>query len=83
MKIHLGIIGVNILQSKSLNWMSGTTLDNLMYWKSQAWSFGTRLKVVQAIVIPKFSYFLPLLPWTKKSLDHLACSLKYKLWMKE
>jgi hypothetical protein len=54
-----------------------------MYWKSQAWPFSTRLKVVQAIMIPMISYFLPLLPWTKKSLDHLARSLKYTLWKKD
>ena len=71
---HLGyLIGVDISSSQSLNWISGTILDKFMYWKSQAWPFSTRLKVVQAIMI---SYFLPLLPWTKKSLDHLALSLK-------
>ena len=30
-------------------------------------------------MIPMISYFLPLLPWTKKSLDHLARSLKYTM----
>ena len=77
---HLGYpIDVDISSSQSLNWISGTILDKFMYWKSQAWPFSTRLKVVQAIMI---SYFLPLLPWTKKSLDHLARSLKYTLWKK-
>ena len=54
-----------------------------MYWKSQAWPFSTYLKVVQAIMIPMISYFLPLLPWTMKSLNQLARSLKYILWLKE
>ena len=81
---HLGYpIGVDISTSQSLNWISGTILDKFMYWKSQAWPFSTRLKVVQAIMIPMISYFLPLLPWTKKSLDRLARSLKYTLWKKE
>ena len=81
---HLGYpIGVDILPSQSLNWISGTLLDKFIYWKSQAWPFATRLKVVQAIMIPMISYFLPLLPWTKKSLDHLARALKYTLWKKE
>ena len=39
--------------------------------------------MVQAITISMISYFLPLLPWTKKSLDQLARSLKYILWKKE
>ena len=70
---HLGYpIGVDISSSQSLNWISGTILDKFMYWKSQAWSFSTRLKVVQVIMIPMISYFFPLLPWTKKSIDHLA-----------
>ena len=68
-------IDVDISPSQSLNWISDTILDKYMYWMSQAWSFGTHLKVVQAIMVPMISYFLPLLPWTKKSLDHLACSL--------
>ena len=73
-------IGVDVSSSQCLNWISGTILDKFMYWKSQAWSFSTRLKVVQAIMILMISYFLPLLSWTKKSLDHLARSLKYTLW---
>ena len=82
---HLGYpVRVDISLSKSLNWISGTILDKFMYWKSQAWSFSTRLKVVQAIMIPIISYFLPLLPllhWTKKSLYQLARSLT--LWKKD
>jgi hypothetical protein len=81
---HLGYpIGVDISPSQSLNWISGTISDKFIYWKSQAWPFATRLKVVQAIMIPMISYFLPLLPWTKKSLDQLARTLKYTLWKKE
>ena len=81
---HLGYpIGVDISPSQSLNWISGTISDKFIYWKSQAWPFATRLKVVQAIMIPMISYFLPLLPWTKKSLDQLAQALKYTLWNKE
>ena len=69
---HLGYPIVDVSSSQSLNWMSSTILDNFMYRKSQAWPFSTRLKVVQAIMIPMIPYFLPLLPWTKKSLDYLA-----------
>ena len=54
-----------------------------MYSKTQAWSISTHLKVAHAIMIPMISYFLSLLPWTKKSLDHLARSLKYIPWKKE
>ena len=81
---HLGYpIGVDISPNQSLTWISGTISDKFIYWKSQAWPFATRLKVVQAIMIPMISYFLPLLPWTKKSLDHLARALRYTLWKKE
>ena len=58
---HLGYPIVDVSSSQSLNWMSSTILDNFMYRKSQAWPFSTRLKVVQAIMIPMISYFLPLL----------------------
>ena len=40
-----------------LGYLVGTILDKFMYWKSQALSFSTRLKVVQAIMIPILSYF--------------------------
>ena len=77
------LIVVDISPSQSLNWISGTFLNKFMYWKSQPLSFSTPLKVVQAIMIPTICYFLPLLPWTKKSLYYLAYSLKYTLWKKE
>jgi hypothetical protein len=76
-------IGVIISSSQSLNWIFGTISNKFIYWKSQAWPFATRLKVVQAIMIPMISYFLPLLPWTKKSLDQSPRALKYILWRKE
>ena len=81
---HLGYpIGVDISPNQSLTWISRTISDKFIYWKSQGWPFATRLKVVQPIMIPMISYFLPLLPWTKKSLDHLARALRYTLWKKE
>ena len=75
---HLGYpIGVDISSSQSLNWISSTILNKFMYCKSQAWPFNIRLKVVQAIMIPMISCFLPLLlPWTKKSLDQIGHSLQ-------
>ena len=77
---YLGLgypIRIDISLSQSLNCISSTTLDKFMNWTSQAWLFCTRLKVVQAIMIPMISSFLPLLPWTKKSLYHLPRSQKY------
>ena len=68
---HLGYpIGVDISSSQSLNWISGTILDKFMYWKSQAWSFSTRLKVVQAITIPMVYYFLAIITMEKVGIYH-------------
>ena len=70
--LHLGYpIGVDISSSQSLNWISGTILDKVMYWKSQAWSFSTRLKVVQAIMIPVISLSTVTMAKNKKSLESL------------
>ena len=64
---HLGYpIGVDASNVKLVDWASRQFEDKFKYYKSQMWPFHVRLKVVQPIMIPILSYYLPLLPWSKK-----------------
>ena len=54
-----------------------------MYWKSQLWPFHVRLKVMQCILIPMLLYYLPLLPWTKKTLQILLQPFRFMFGERE
>ncbi|MCO5603299.1 hypothetical protein L7F22_057448 [Adiantum nelumboides] len=76
-------IGVDVSNKQLLEWISGHIGDKFMYWKSQAWPFHIRLKVAQIIMLAMLSYFLPLLPWSKKALTALTQPNKFMLWKKK
>ncbi|MCO5602437.1 hypothetical protein L7F22_056569 [Adiantum nelumboides] len=80
---HLGYpIGVDVTNKQLLDWISGRIGDNFVYWKSQAWPFHVRLKVAQVIMLAMLSYFLPLLPWSRKALTALTQPIRFMLWKK-
>ncbi|MCO5600621.1 hypothetical protein L7F22_054736 [Adiantum nelumboides] len=81
---HLGYpIEVDVSNKQLLEWISGHIGDKFMYWKSQAWPFHIRLKVAQIIMLAMLSYFLPLLPWSKKALTALTQPIRFMLWKKK
>ncbi|MCO5549418.1 hypothetical protein L7F22_024322 [Adiantum nelumboides] len=81
---HLGYpIGVDVSNKQLLEWISGHIGDKFMYWKSQAWPFHIRLKVAQIFILAMLSYFLPLLPWSKKALTALTHPIRFMLWKKK
>ncbi len=81
---HLGYpIGVDVSHVKLLEWVSNRLQNKFMYWKSQFWPFHVRLKVVQSIMIPMVSYYLPLLPWSKKVLATVTKPMRQLLWKKK
>ena len=81
---HLGYpIGNDISSDKLVGWIQRRIHEKFMYWKSQTWPFHVRLKVVQAIMIPMVSYFLPLLPWSKKHIDKLSATMRFLLWKRK
>lgn len=75
-------IGVEVTNKQLLDWISGRIGDKFVYWKSQAWPFHTRLKVAQVIMLAMISYFLPLLPWSRKALTTLTQPIRFMLWKK-
>ncbi|MCO5597147.1 hypothetical protein L7F22_051222 [Adiantum nelumboides] len=80
---HLGYpIGVDVTNKQLLDWISGRIGDKFVYWKSQAWPFHVRLKVAQVIMLAMLSYFLPLLPWSRKALTALTQPIRFMLWKK-
>ncbi|MCO5583244.1 hypothetical protein L7F22_037153 [Adiantum nelumboides] len=81
---HLGYpIGVDVSNKQLLEWISGHIGDKFMYWKSQAWPFYIRLKVAQIIMLTMLSYYLPLLPWSKKALTALTQPIRFMLRKKK
>ena len=53
-----------------------------MYWKSDEWPLHVRLRIVRAIMIPYFLYFLPLLDWWESHMRMLNSLLLQFLWNK-
>ena len=81
---HLGYpIGVDVSHVKLIEWVSKRLEDKFMYWRSQFWPFHVRLKVVQSIMVSMVSYYLPLLPWSKKALEMLSQSMRMLLWKRK
>ena len=60
---------------KHIEWVSKRLEDTFMYWRSQFWPFHVRLKVIQSIMIYVVSYYLPLLPWSKRALEMVSHSM--------
>ena len=81
---HLGYpIGVEVSHVKLVDWVSRKIENKFIYWRSQSWPFHIRVKVVQSIMIPMVSYYLPLLPWSKKAVEKITQSMRSLLWAKK
>ena len=81
---HLGYpIGNEITSEKLVGWIDQRIQEKFVYWKSRMWPFHVKLKVVQSIMIPMVSYFLPLLPWSKKHIDKVSKSMRFLLWKRK
>ena len=89
--IHYGMIchhhgysiGVEVSHVKLIEWVSKRLEDKFMYWRSQFCPFHVRLKVVQLIMVSMVSYYLPLLPWSKKAVEMLSQSMRMLLWKRK
>ena len=80
---HLGYpMDVDVSHVQLIDWIGSKLKDKFLYWKTQLWPFHVRLKVVQCILIPMLLYFLPLLPWTKKTLQNILQPIRFMLWRK-
>ena len=76
-------IGVDVSHVKLIEWVSKRLEDKFMYWRSQFWPFHVRLKVVPSVMVSMVSYYLPLLPWSKKDLEMLSQSMRMLLWKRK
>ena len=81
---HLGYpIGNEITSEKLVGWIDQRIQEKFVHWKSRMWPFHVKLKVMQSIMIPMVSYFLPLLPWSKKHIDKVSKLMRFLLWKRK
>ena len=53
-------LGVNVSNRDLINWALDKVKNKIEYWKAQEWPLHVHLRIVKAILIPYFAYYLPL-----------------------
>lgn len=65
-----------------IDWVLEQIQKKIMYWKFDEWPLHVRLQIVQAIRIPYFLYYLPLLDWRECHFKVLNIVLATFIWNK-
>lgn len=73
-------LGINVSNKQLITWVMERVRAKVDYWKCDEWPLHVRLRIVQAILIPYFLYFIPLLDWKETHIGHINSMLIAFLW---
>ena len=73
-------LGVDVSNKQQIEWVMNRVRKKVDYWKADEWPLHVCLRIVQAILLPYFIYYLPLLDWRASHITKINSLLISFLW---